>query len=735
MSSNSYKLLYIADDDEDLQPMSTHESKEVKTKHVTSKFVSKPKSVPMTKQVSPKFVTETKSVPKTKQVTPKPVPETDETKSTSHVPEHLLTLKIMPMLLAIFVSIDENPVTTVSAGTGSGKSAGIMHFYMASVTKTRKMMISIPTIFCARLAYQYARKMIPTCTDVGLSAGGTRINFGAKTVVATTQTVNNYLCKLFRTNKSKLDKMIVMIDEAHHTNVENYILHGLCNWFLQQGAKLKVIIASATLGVHNFTELNKTTVFTVEGTQYPVTYHWAKKNRGGFGHSAINEEKVHDQVIANIVHALTEHKDGNILVFVQGQGDCFAVVDDLKDEFPEFDFVPCYAGMSEQAAESITGVSTKRKVIISTNVAECGVTLPDIIAVVDSGLQKKMKQTFLRKILDTERISRATARQRAGRAGRTQPGHYYPVFTEDGFNELPEHIQNDFDLIEKHIPVLALLANDMPAKEILMIADTEWNNLVTDMRKWKLIDENSKVTDLGREINKYPLSIPSAVALIKMNDLYKTMTPGEESDTLMVYMSLALCLIDVRISMPNLWNIPVEFRKNRRRFVRENCSEFIGDTDLCVMINVLTTMMFDCLDEETGRPKNVKKWCIKNHVNFRFMSQTLRLFDTVFKLVFGDIYLYKKDYQDIQNMSVSGEFRKTVVKCLMNGYTDHVYVLTGESKYKKRGSEEVFSTDNQSLAKAFMQSPSPKKIIALGVTSIRTPKVVLNLLSLCIPLV
>jgi ATP-dependent helicase HrpB len=233
---------------------------------------------------------------------------------------------------------------------------------------------------------------------------------------------------------------LVIFDEFHERNLNSDLglaltLHG--RELFRDGPALKVLVMSATLDGESVAELlGDAPILSSRGRQFPVTVSYEKPYK--------LRDPIIQPTVKTVLRALSE-RDGNILVFLPGQGEIRRVARELAASVTAVTdglviIAPLYGGLSLSAQqEAIESPSEGvRKIVLATNIAETSLTIQGIDTVVDCGLVREPvydPATAMTR-LDTRRISRASAEQRMGRAGRLAEGHCYRLWSEDQHGQL-----------------------------------------------------------------------------------------------------------------------------------------------------------------------------------------------------------------------------------------------------------------------------------------------------------
>ncbi|MFV3306466.1 ATP-dependent helicase HrpB [Pseudomonas sp. NY15181] len=234
---------------------------------------------------------------------------------------------------------------------------------------------------------------------------------------------------------------LVIFDEFHERSLDADLALALTlngRALLRDEPPLKVLVMSATLeGERLSALLGDAPVVRSEGRMFPVDIRWGRPWQAG--------EFIEPRVVQTVQQALAD-ESGSLLVFLPGQAEIRRVTEQLGEALagrPEILICPLHGelDLDAQRAAIEPAPAGKRKVVLATNIAETSLTIDGVRVVVDAGLARvpRFDPGSGMTRLDTQRISRASATQRAGRAGRLEPGACYRLWSEAQHDQLPAY--------------------------------------------------------------------------------------------------------------------------------------------------------------------------------------------------------------------------------------------------------------------------------------------------------
>ncbi len=359
---------------------------------------------------------------------------------------------VVPALLA---ALGAHGAAVLRAPTGSGKTTrvppALMDALAARGGEARDVLVLQPRRLAARAA---ARRI---AEERGVRLGdevGYAVRFDRRAGPRTRLLVltEGLLVRRLQDNPLLSRAGAVVLDEFHERHLDSDLSLALLRRVQAARPDLWLLAMSASdLGSALPAFLGDAPVLTCEGRLFPIEQRWRRSER---------DEPLSRAVAAGVTEALAATR-GDVLVFLPGVGEIRRCAEDLAPLAARADvqLVELYGDLPPERQDDALRRGPRRRVILSTNVAETSVTVEGVTGVVDSGLQRRLSFDPAVGLdrLELVPISRASAEQRAGRAGRTEPGTCVRLWTELEHRARPAAEQPEVLRVDLTGPVLQLL--------------------------------------------------------------------------------------------------------------------------------------------------------------------------------------------------------------------------------------------------------------------------------------
>ena len=404
----------------------------------------------------------------------------------------------------------------VNAPPGAGKSTLVpLALFNEPWLEGKKILMLEPRRLAARTIA--SRMAFLLGEDMGQTVGY-RIRFENRTSPTTRIEVltEGILTRMLLADNALEGVGLVIFDEFHERSIFADVALALCREAQQVlRPDLRITIMSATLDMPQLTSLLKAPVAESKGKQYPVEVIYTG-NR---------DMMMLPEVTARVVMKGAREKEGDTLVFLPGEAEIRKCEELLRTQLPEFAIHPLYGMLPQnQQNSAITpNKSGKRKIVLATSIAETSLTIEGIKIVVDTGYGRTSRfdpKSGLSR-LETIEISKDSADQRAGRAGRLSPGTCYRMWTKATHDRLPEH--RIPEILEADLTPLVL---DMAKWGIIDIRQLTWLDpppiaaLSQASQTLHLLNalENGRITEQGKKIHELPCHPRIAHMLLMAKD-------------------------------------------------------------------------------------------------------------------------------------------------------------------------------------------------------------------------
>ncbi|KAH7102468.1 pre-mRNA-splicing factor ATP-dependent RNA helicase PRP43 [Auriculariales sp. MPI-PUGE-AT-0066] len=444
-------------------------------------------------------------------------------------------LPVYTQMKEFLETFQKNQITVMVGETGSGKTTQIPQFVAYSdLAHSKGKMIACTQP--RRVAAMSVAKRVADEMDVSLGKQvGYSIRFEDMTESGTTflkYMTDGMLLREAMSDHDLSRYSTIILDEAHERTLATDILMGLLKALAKRRPDLKLIVMSATLDAVKFQKYfsirgnEPAPLFKVPGRTFPVDVFYTQEPEPDYVEAAIRT--------VLMIHRAEE--PGDILLFLTGEEEIEDACRKIKIEADELQSdsvgpllcIPLYSSLPPAQQQRIFDSAPPprtpdgppgRKIVISTNIAETSLTIDGVVYVVDPGFSKqKVYNPRIRvESLLVSPISKASAQQRAGRAGRTKPGKCFRLYTEKDFmKELEEQTYPEIlrsNLANTILELLKVGVTDLvkfdyvdaPAPETLMRALELLNFLAA-------LDDDGKLTPLGEMMADFPLD-PQTISI------------------------------------------------------------------------------------------------------------------------------------------------------------------------------------------------------------------------------
>uniref|UniRef100_A0A8C9GWH2 ATP-dependent RNA helicase DHX15 n=1 Tax=Piliocolobus tephrosceles TaxID=591936 RepID=A0A8C9GWH2_9PRIM len=561
-----------------------------------------------------------------------------------------------------------NNVLIIVGDTGSGKTTQISQFILESKVFEKK---SIAVTQPRRVAAMSVAARVSEELDVELGTYvGYTIRFEDR---SSNKTIIKYLTDGMLLRESIYDPMLskyntIILDEAHERTLSTDILFGLIKNIQEKRNDLKLIVMSATLDADKFQNFfNMSKILKIPGRLYPVEIFYT-----------VEAEKNYIKVVIRTVYDIhINEEEGDILVFLTGEEEIEMTKKELEKLMlknantlnRQLIVLPLYSSLPSIQQQKIfepapgprfVGDKKGRKCILATNIAETSITIDGIVYVIDPGFSKQKVYNPRARVesLLIAPISKASAQQRAGRAGRTKPGKCFRLYTEKCYEQIlpeqtyPEILRSNLGAVVLNLKKLGIddLVHfdfiDPPAPETLMRALEQLNYLGA-------LDDEGELTTTGHLMSEFPVDPQLAKVLVESPNFFCS----NEILTIAAMLSVPYCFLRPKIKGKEADDI-------KARFLHL-------DGDHLTLLNVFHAYMKCTLLD----PNASKKFCYDYFLNHRAMTSAQNVRNQLLKT------MEKLKLKLISNHPTNPDYYINIRKALLKGYYQQVAYKTSKGYY------------------------------------------------------
>jgi ATP-dependent helicase HrpA len=327
----------------------------------------------------------------------------------------------------------------------------------------------------------------------------------------------------------------IIIDEAHERSLNIDFLLGYLKRLLPGRRDLKVIVTSATIDADRFSKhFDNAPVIEVSGRMYPVEVRYrplktkdkatasltpdpSPRGRGEVrAFARAKEESTDEDIEAAILDAVDDlardRTGGDILVFLPGEREIRETAEALRKHHPSgAEILPLFARLSFEEQDRVFKPHGGQRIVLATNVAETSLTVPGIRYVIDAGLARVNRYSYRNKVelLQAEKISRASANQRAGRCGRVAAGVCIRLYDEEDFAARDEF--TDPEILRSSLASVILRMKSLKIGDVedFPFLEPPPPRMIADgyqlLAELGAVDDENQLTPVGWQLAKFPI--------------------------------------------------------------------------------------------------------------------------------------------------------------------------------------------------------------------------------------
>lgn len=564
----------------------------------------------------------------------------------------------------ILDTLKDNQVIVVQSPTGSGKTTQIpVILYEAGYAQSGTIAVTQPRRIAALSVSEFISKQLNT-TYPGLV--GYKMRFEDKTDATTKIKImtDGILLQEMKLDPWLSKYSVIMVDEAHERSLNIDFVLGLLKRVLAERKDFRVIVSSATMNAEAFSAyFDGCPIVTIDTITYPVTIVYDTPSIPASTISEAATDALLTKICNTVDRILANNEPGGILIFLPGEKiikDCLWKLDHSPFS-RKIHTLPLYGRLAKEEQEKVFDPAPfgKKKVIISTNIAETSVTISDITTVIDAGLAKLNfynPRTFTSSLNETA-ISKASCNQRKGRAGRTQPGICYRLYSRKDYDTRPMYTTEEIyrtDLSEVVLRMAELGITDFQNFDFISPPGIEGIiGAVDTLNMLKALDSDNTLSSIGKLMVEFPLE--PRISRIIIEAIMKYPNVLEEA-----LIAAAFLSANSPFLLPQ--GEEMEARKAHHNF-RDMQGDFVS------YLNIFKGY--------TSSPDK-EKFCKKNYLDDRVMAEI------------ENINVQLKDIVSKMNIPIMGGGNKgDYLCCIASGMIQFVCIRTGKNTYRSLTADKI----------------------------------------------
>ena len=433
----------------------------------------------------------------------------------------MIDLPINRVLDDVKSTLNEASRLILQAPPGAGKSTRVpLALIDESWLKDKMIVMLEPRRVAARMVASQMANLLgePLGKRVGYRVKMDSLHSKETKILVVTEAI---LVRMLHSDESLSDVGLVIFDEFHERSIHSDLSLAL-SLQVQELLRedLKLLIMSATLNAEKIsTLLGDASVITSEGKTYDVSMHYLDAK------TPQPDKRTLNTILLKTVQNAIKNDEGDILVFLQGLRDIQNLQKSLNNSLKSeaIEILPLYSALSKKEQDRAIFPSKKRKIILATNIAQTSLTIEGVKVVIDSGIEKLSRFNYATAMnhLESVFISKDSATQRAGRAGRLSSGKCYRLWHEHKVmlpSTKAEILRSDLSSL-----LLDLALWGVEEFDELSWLDTPKSEIIYETRvvlqELEMLDEEFKITSFGKDALRLGVHPRFAYMILKANKM------------------------------------------------------------------------------------------------------------------------------------------------------------------------------------------------------------------------
>lgn len=413
----------------------------------------------------------------------------------------------------------------------------------------------------------------------------------------------------------------IIIDEAHERSLNIDFLLGYMKWLLPRRPDLKLIITSATIDPERFaSHFGNAPIIEVSGRTYPVEIRYRPIEQNEEDDETSSDLQ---QTILDAVDELYRDLRGDILIFLSGEREIKETAESLRKHHPvKCEILPLYSKLSVSEQERVFKPKGQMRIVLATNVAETSLTVPGIRGVIDTGHARISRYSHRSKIqrLPIEKISQASANQRAGRCGRVAEGICIRLYSQDDYLARPKFTEPEILRTNLASVILQMTALKLGDIEDFPFVEPPESKMIRDgikvLHEINALDEKEQLTETGRQLAKLPIDPKLGRMLLAAEKLH--------------------CLTEVAIIVSGLSiQDPREKPADKMQQAESKHAAFRAeDSDFLSFLNI-----WNSFEEQKKQLSNnkLRKYCQDNFLSYIRMREWFDVHTQIMQIIKGEL--------------------------------------------------------------------------------------------------